>query len=217
MGSLIFKLLIPLFSVFAFSQKKCKVLYTEAQKTTFDVIIVHGVPYNGYKWDTIMKGRVYWARHLYDSGIARHIIFTGGSVHSPYYEAKIMAFYAKEIGIPDSVIYTEIKAEHSTENIYYSYKKCRNLKLNKIAFATDPFQGKQLASFIKHENLNIAMIPFVQEILEKGYKPDPDIPDSLAYNPNFVALKDRESWRTRIKGTRGKNIDRTYYENGKLE
>ena len=217
MGSFFFKLLLPLISLLSFSQKECKVYYAQAEKKTFDIVIVPGVPFDGHKWDTIMKGRVYWAKHLYDSGITKHIIFSGSSVYTPYYEGKIMALYAKEIGIPDSVIYTEIKAEHTTENVYYSYKKSRNLGFRKIALATDPFQCKMMVKFIQHENLDIALIPFVKEILKKENKTNPEIPYKIAFNPNFVSIKDRESGKTRRNGTRGKNINRSFYDDGKLE
>jgi uncharacterized SAM-binding protein YcdF (DUF218 family) len=217
MGSFFFKVLLPIISLLGFSDKKCKVYYQQAQETTFDAIIVPGVPFEGQKWDTLMKGRVYWAKHFYDSGIAKHIIFSGSSVYSPYYEGKIMALYAKEIGIPDSVIFTEIKAEHTTENVYYSYQKSKNLGFKKIAFATDPFQCKMMVKFIEQEKLDIALIPFVKEILKKENKTNPEIPYQLAFNPNFVSIKDRESKKMRRNGTRGKNINRSYYEDGKLE
>lgn len=217
MGSFIFKLLLPILSVLGISQKKCKTYYADAKKITFDVVIVPGVPYEKCKWDTIMKGRIYWAKHLYDSGITRHIMFSGNSVYTSYYEAKIMALYANAVGIPDSVISIELKAEHSTENVYYSYKKCKNLGFKKIALATDPYQCKKLKKFIRHKDLDIALIPFVKQILKKGYKADPDIPDLLACNPNFVSLKDRECWKIRRRGTKGKNINPLYYQDGKLE
>jgi len=217
MGSFLFKIIFPIVSLFGFSQKNCKVFYEQAQRTTYDVIIVPGVPYRDHKWDTIMKGRVYWAKHLYEKGITRHIMFSGSSVYTPYYEAKIMGLYAKAIGIPDSVIFEELKAEHSVENVYYGYKLSMNHGFKKIALASDPFQCKRMQNFISKHSLIIDMVPFVKESLKGSYKVDPLIPDSLACNPDFISIRDRESCRMRRNGTRGKNINTSYYEDGRLE
>ncbi len=194
------------------SQKKCQEYYDKAKSNTYDIVIVPGMPYENNKWDTIMKGRVYWAKYLYDSKITKRIMFSGGAVYTPYYESKIMALYARELGIPDSVIYTEDMAEHSTENIYYGFKKARKLGFTKIALASDPHQCKKLRKFINRSFDSVALIPFVKNILKKGFKPDPVIKDSIAFKPNFVSIKERESYQKRRKGTKGKNINKTLYD-----
>ena len=81
------------------SKKKCKRLYEEAKTQTYDAIIVPGVPYDGNKWTRTMKGRVYWAKHLYEEGIAKNIIFSGSSVYTAYYEAEIM----KDLGKKETI------------------------------------------------------------------------------------------------------------------
>ena len=194
-----------------FSQKKCQEYYDKAKLNTYDIVIVPGMPYKNNKWDTIMKGRVYWAKYLYDSKITKRIMFSGGAVYTPYYESKIMALYAKELGIPDSVIYTEDIAEHSTENIYYGFKKARKLGFTKIALASDPHQCKQLRKFINRNFDAVDLIPFVKNILEKGFKPNPVIQDSIAFKPGFVSIRERESFLKRRKGTKGKNINKSFY------
>ena len=60
-----------------------------------------------------------------------------------------MALYGQSLGIPSGNIYIEDKAEHSTENVYYSYKKAKNLGFNRIALATDPYQSKMLKRYLK--------------------------------------------------------------------
>jgi hypothetical protein len=67
--------------------------------------------------------------------------------YTPYYEGIIMQLYAIAIGIPGEHIFNETRAEHSTENIYYSYIKCKELGFDKIALASDPFQTKSLRRF----------------------------------------------------------------------
>src|SRR5580693_7133064 len=88
-----------------FSKKTCKRLFAQASKEQFDLIIVPGAPFENYKWGRVVKGRVYWAKFLFDKGIAKNIMFSGSSVYSPYYESIIMSLYAEVIGIPKENIF----------------------------------------------------------------------------------------------------------------
>ncbi|SHJ71781.1 Uncharacterized SAM-binding protein YcdF, DUF218 family [Reichenbachiella agariperforans] len=204
----------------AMSQDTCRQLLVAAESEVYDVIVVPGIPYEDGEWDMLMRGRVFWGKYLYDRGIAKNIMFSGSSVYSPHYESKIMALYAQALGVPDSVIYTEIRAEHSTENIYYSHKKANNLGFKKIALVTDPFQSKMLKSFIKKRvDPEIGIIPFVYDTLSmlNVDSVQVTIVDSTAYNPDFVSIKERESFWKRFRGTRGKNLNESYYKDGDLE
>jgi hypothetical protein len=213
MGSFFTKIILPVLILFGgLSQKKCREYYEKAKGTTFDIIIVPGMPYENNKWDTIMKGRVYWAKHLYETNITKRIMFSGGAVYTPFYESTIMALYARELGIPDSVIFIEDKAEHSTENIYYGYKKVKKLGFNEIALASDPHQCKKLRKFIASNFKEVVIIPFVKNILGKGFKPNPTIHDSIAFKPDFISIRQRESFHKRRQGTKGKNINKSLYE-----
>ena len=199
----------------SFSSKTTKKLFNKALAKTYDVIIVPGVPFENLQWSRTMKGRVYWSKYLYDKGIAKNIMYSGSSVYTPYYEAMIMAQYGEAIGIPKKNIFTETKAEHSTENLYYSYYKSKKLGFNKIALATDPFQSKQLRSFVKNKLHNdVTIIPFVIDTL-KVIEPtmtDPKIDQQKAYNKDFASIKKREGWWKRFKGTMGWNIDKKAYK-----
>ena len=212
-GSVIIALCI--LSSCQFSRKTSARLYNEASREKFDMIIVPGVQFENGQWGRIMKGRVYWAKHLYDRGIARNIMFSGSAVYSPYYEGEIMALYAEKLGIPKKNIYTETKAEHSTENIYYSYKKARKLGFTKIALASDPFQTKLLRRFTKKKvSRDIKLIPFVIDTL-KVIEPDmtdPRIDYAKAYVSNFVSIVKRQSRWKRLKGTLGWRRDKKAYD-----
>ncbi len=192
-----------------FSKKTCKKLYAQASKEQFDLIIVPGAPFENNKWGRIVKGRVYWAKFLFDKGIAKNIMFSGSSVYSPYYESIIMSLYAEAIGIPKENIFIETKAEHTTENVYYSYKKAIELGFKKIAVASDPFQTKMVRRFTRRKvSPDILMIPFVADTL-KMIEPtmtDPEIDYKKAFNPNFKSITKRESLWKRLRGTLGKNI-----------
>ncbi len=198
----------------SFSSRTARRLFNEAARKQYDIIIVPGVPLENGKWSRTMKGRVYWSKYLFDCGIAKNIMYSGSAVYTPYYEAQVMALYAKAIGIPEKNIYTELKAEHSTENVYYSYRKAKKLGFNKIALASDPFQTKMLRGFIRQKlNNDVDLIPFVIDTL-KVMEPemtDPEINYQEAFNTGFKSLTERESFWKRLRGTRGMNIDSTAY------
>jgi hypothetical protein len=142
-------------------------------------------------------------------------MYSGGAVYSPYCEAEVMALYAQAIGIPKEHIFTETKAEHSTENIYYSYKKALKLNFKTIALASDPFQTKMLKQFTYDlVSPDIALLPANFDTL-KAMEPfmiDPKIDLSKTLVENFIALPKREGFWKRFRGTQGLNLDRTAYD-----
>lgn len=195
------------------SKSATKMLLRSSQKP-YDLVVVPGVPIENGKWSQIMKIRVFWAKYLYDRGIAKNIMFSGSAVYSPWIEAEAMALYAKALGIPAENIYTETKAEHSTENIYYSYHKARKMGFRSIALASDPFQTKLLKRFSRKKvSPDVELLPMIFDTLRNLQPPmyDPDIDLSTAYVAPFVSLPERESFRKRWRGTRGKNIDERLY------
>jgi len=198
-----------------YSNKAATKLLRKAEKAEpYDVIVVPGVPPENGEWTRTMKGRAYWSKYLYDKGIARNIMYSGSAVYSPYIEAEVMALYGKALGIPANHIFTETKAEHSTENIYYSYQKARQLGFKRIALASDPFQTRSLRGFVRKKvSDDVAFIPMVidtMKLIAEG-QPDPQIDITKAYVSDFVSLPDRESFWKRLRGTRGKNIDENAY------
>ena len=197
----------------SFSSKATKKLYQQAQeKKPYDVIIVPGVPFENGRWGRVMKGRVYWSKYLFDQGVTRNIIYSGSDVYTPYVEGEIMALYAVALGIPRGHVFSETRAEHSTGNVYYSYKLALNLGFKKIALASDPFQTRMLRKFTREKvSASIDLIPMVEDYLpaKEAEMKDPVINPGSAYQENFISLKKREGFWKRLRGTLGKNIDRT--------
>lgn len=198
----------------SFSAKTTRYYLQKAESESYDMIAVPGVPFTETGWDSTMKARVYWSKYLYDKGIAKNIMYSGSSVYSPYYEGEIMAMYAVAIGIPKAHVYTETKAQHSTENLYYVYLKATKMGFTHIALATDPFQAKQLKRFARVKiNKQVGIIPIVFDTL-RMLQPNminPKIDYNQAHNSSFVPLKSRESFWKRFRGTMGKNIDKNAY------
>lgn len=206
--------IIILLNACSFSAKTTERYYKKALTESYDMVAVPGVPFTETGWDSTMKARVYWAKHLYDKGIAKNLMFSGASVGSPYFEGEIMALYAIALGIPKEHVYSEIKAQHSTENLYYVYLKSKKQGFTSIALATDPFQAKQLKRFARQrigENTGIIPIVFDTLMAMQPSMINPAIDYQKAYDSNFVSLKSKESFWKRLRGTMGKNIDYNAY------
>ncbi len=184
-----------------------KVSYAEAKKERpFDVIIVPGIPYEIENTTSIMAMRVFWAKHLYDSGYAKNIIFSGSAVYSPYVEGIAMKIIADSLGIPPEHTFSETSAEHSTENVYYSWKMAKTMGYNNIALATDPFQSGMLQSFIRKYCPGVKSVPVVYDILKLEGKTLPAISLKTAYVRDFVSITKREGFWQRLRGTMGRRI-----------
>ncbi len=190
------------------AQKKFNKALTE---TAYDAIIVPGVPLENGVWSDVMKARVYWSVYLYKKGIAKNIIYSGSAVYTPYIEAQVMALYAEKLGVPKENIFIEKEAEHSTENLFYSYKLSQNLGFNNVALSSDPFQSKVLEKYAYKYDLPVDFLPVVFPILDSIPKINPDIDESKAFVENFISIEERESFFKRFAGTRGKNIRHDIY------
>jgi len=187
--------------------------YEQAKKEKpYDVIIVPGVPYEGDKTTGVMKMRLYWAKHLYDSGFTSNIIFSGSSVYTPYVEGVIMKTMADSLGIPPDHTFSETRAEHSTENAYYSWRMAKNLGFNKIALASDPFQAGMLRSFIRKYCPGMKAVPIIFDKMEIDELELPKIDPSTAHVAKFRSIKERESFLERWRGTLGIRVKREIRE-----
>jgi len=176
------------------------------KKIPFDVVIVPGVPFEADSSSIIYKARILWAKHLYDSGYTKNIIFSGSAVYTPYYESRTMKLYAMALGVPEDHIFTEEKAEHSSENIYYGWKLAHKLGFNKIALATDPYQSGMLRGIIRKYTPGVMSLPIQFEKINARSKTLPSIDASSAKVTPFVALPNREGFWERFRGTLGKRV-----------
>lgn len=187
--------------------------HVRQHQITYDAVVVPGVPFRDSSWQNTMKLRVYWAKYLYDQGLTKNIIFSGGAIYTPYSECEIMRLYALEMGIPDENIYIDSLAEHSTENVYYGYYLALDNSLDKIALASDPYQTNGLKGFVKKLNrkLNtkIDILPCVIDtVMQKSPLPDYEIDFSKAYKTeSYINITESQSMFYRLRGTMGQHID----------
>lgn len=176
------------------------------QEVPFDVVIVPGVPFEHDNTTSVMKIRLYWAKLLYDSGYTKNIIFSGSAVYSPYVESVVMKVMADSLGIPSDHTFSEKRAEHSTENVYYGWKMAHEMGFKKIALATDPYQSRLLKSFMNRYCPDMLAMPIIFGRLDIDTKELPAIDSTAAYVHDFVSIKDREGFWQRFQGTLGRRV-----------
>jgi hypothetical protein len=176
-------------------------------KAPYDVIIVPGIPYDTANSNILLKVRIFWAKNLLDKEIAKNIIFSGAAVHTPWVEGKVMKILADSLGISSLNTFTEDKAEHGNENVYYSYKLAKQLGFKKIALATDQYQNAFLTSFIEARTADVAQLPVIIDsfpVYEKKTLPIIDAHEAFA--TKFVPLKERESRWERFRSSFSKDV-----------
>lgn len=178
-----------------------------AKQEVYDAVIVPGVPFDSVTWSNTMRARVLWSWLLYRNGRVKNIIYSGGAVYSPYYEAKIMGLYAQQLGIPAEHIYYDTLAEHSTENVYFSYELARKLGFKSIALATEYDQAILLKRFVrKRFGTYIKIFPIYEAMLDAETMPSPVIDPATARKPGFTSIMEREGFGQRLGGTAGSKI-----------
>jgi uncharacterized SAM-binding protein YcdF (DUF218 family) len=176
---------------------------------TYDAIIVPGYPFNpDGRMNAIYKMRLHWAYELYSNGIAKNIITSGSAVHSPYIESQIFALYLKEMGVNPEHIIIEDKAEHSLENVFYSLELAKERGFETVAVATDLFQSGMIQILGRKHNLKVDYLPAnIGFVISKRWKSfNGTIDYCQAYVEDFTPLKERESRRQRLEGTRGNRL-----------
>ena len=172
-----------------------------------DVVIVPGLPLYHGKLDTLLKSRILWSEYLYRKGFVTNILYSGNAVYSPWLEGPSMALFAEQLGIPKEHIVIDTLAEHSTENLYYSYHQAKKLGYKTIAVATDPFQCAMLHKFAKNNfKEKIYFIPIVYDSIRTKMNLYLEIDTNLTKKINFIHLAERENYKQRLRGTRGKKI-----------
>jgi uncharacterized SAM-binding protein YcdF (DUF218 family) len=190
----------------AFYTDPVKCFEVAKQKKPYDVIIVPGFPYDSGRVNMVLSERVKWAYYLYKNGYAKNIIFSGGAVHSAYVEASVMKLLALQTGIDADHIFTEIKAEHTTENLYYSSIMADSLGFKSVAFASEAAQCSFMKPFKRKFKLTLDFIPVIADSITHLHIEFKPVDENLVFVKEFVPLKKRESTLKSLRGTRGHKV-----------
>ena len=173
------------------------------------------MPFSHPYWNNIMKMRVHWSVMLYERGITKNIIYSGSAVHTPYIESEIMSLYAQELGIPKEHIFTEKKAEHGSENLYYSIRLAEKLGFQKTALATDKYQASLMFKQNRKFNFDIPFLPVVFGTLHTLPLYTPSINYKKAHDENFVKLDERVGKLEQYRNSMGLRVKKSIKEEKK--
>ena len=205
------------------SARKTGKYYTRAVNDSLkvDAIIVPGLAFKSRDWPTLMKRRVIWSWILYKNGITKHVIYSGGAVYTPHIEAYVMGLYAQKLGIPRKDIFYDTAAQHSTENVYYSYLIAKKQNFKSIALTTDRYQTGFLKRFLTRTFRSpIHLIPVFRDSVAKYEHLDPAIDTNrvlVKRRGEFKSIRERYPFMHRIRGTHGLNIPWHKYKGGKVD
>lgn len=201
--------LIGLSSCFFLGPSPKKRLQKIAHIKPVDVAIVPGLPLYQGQWDTLLKTRMLWSEFLIKKGYAKHVLYSGNAVYTPWMEGPSMALIAQQLGIDSTQILIDTIAEHSTENLHYSYLMAKAKGFNTIAVATDPFQCAMLHKFAKKNfEEEIYFLPVIYDSIKARTGVEVHIDTMLTKKKNFRSLEERQGYKDRMKGTSGKHIQR---------
>lgn len=199
--------LIGLSSCFFLGPSPKKRLQKIAEIKPVDVVIVPGLPLYQGQWDTLLKTRMLWSEFLIKKGYTKHVVYSGNAVYTPWMEGPSMALIARQLGIDSTQILVDTIAEHSTENLHYSYLMAKTKGFKSIAVATDPFQCAMLHKFAKKNfEEEIYFLPVIYDSIKARTGVEVRIDTTLTKKKNFRSLEERQGYKDRMKGTRGKKI-----------
>lgn len=166
----------------------------------YDVIIVPGMGFDTATQQTSgFNARIAWAKSLYDRGAAKNIIFSGDACSSPYVEGKLMKMIAEKMGVPAQHIFSEIKAQHSKENVYYGWLMAQQMGFKKIALASDPYQALFLKGFVEKNMPGMGILPISIDSLKYFSAAVPTVDAANAFVKNFTPLNKRQSFWARVR------------------
>ena len=184
------RLLLATFLLFVtgckLEQRSAVAIKKNYAKAPFDVIIIPGYPYSDNAEFPLLEARMNFAKELYDKGIAHNIIFSGGSIHNAYNEARVMRIIADSLGIPAEHTFMEERAPHSYHNLVYGRKMAKSLGFKKIAVATDPYQYSYM-SFLVGFAPGVRILTFSPDSMKRYITALPSIDASSAFNKDFVS------------------------------
>ena len=105
-----------------------------------DAVIVLGAAAWGGKPSPVFKERINHAIRLYDAGMCRYIIFTGGKGgEDEPGESVIARRYAIKNGVNEKFILIENKSRTTEENIFYAGKIAEKYGLKTFTLVSDPY------------------------------------------------------------------------------
>jgi hypothetical protein len=133
-----------------------------------DVAIIPGCP-------TLPDGRLsecqwrraVWAAHLYEEGLARHFITSGGAAYTPYVEATSIAMGLEALGVPAAVVFRETQALHTDQNTGYALVLADRLGFRSVGMASDPGHSDAMCRMATRWGRPCTNLPMDYEVVSR--------------------------------------------------
>jgi len=111
-----------------------------------DCAIVLGAAAYGSKPSPVFEERILHALDLYQRGLVRKLIFTGGAgPGAQYAESTVASLYVVQAGVPLSDIYTETQSHTTHQNLREALGIMRQSNLRSAIIVSDPLHLRRAA------------------------------------------------------------------------
>lgn len=137
------------------------------ESVTVDVIIVPGCPteLDGHL-STCQWRRAVWAAHLYELGISKTFITSGGAAYTPFIEAESIARGMEALGVPHDRVFRETQALHTDQNAGYGIAIAERLGFVNVGMASDPGQTEGMCSMAARWGWDCASFPMDYKLVD---------------------------------------------------
>ena len=104
--------------------------------------------------------RVHYGVNLFKDGYASNIIFAGGArLSRNLYGSKLMASFARELGIPPEQVHFEARSNDSISNWEESYKTLKKHQWYSVLLVSSLFHLKRIKMLINNRGINVYYTP----------------------------------------------------------
>jgi len=125
-----------------------------------DCIIVLGAAVRGDKPSPVFEERIRHGVNLYNKGLAKKIIFTGGFGEGKRYSESGVGFsVAINKGVPSSDILIEERSRTTQRNLYEAKQLMQENKLTSAVIVSDPLHMKRALLMAKDLNIEALSSP----------------------------------------------------------
>ncbi len=151
---------ILFWSYFAINAYKIYSFSSEYSEEKSDVIIVLGTAIENEKPSSVFKERINHGIYLYNKGVAKKLMFTGGLGKGQIQtESAVAKKYALSKGIPSEAIILEEKSRSTYENFMFTKLLMDSLGLNTALIVSDPFHMKRAMTFANYFKMDCKPSP----------------------------------------------------------
>lgn len=126
--------------------------------TNFDIIIVLGNPATiDCKPAPIMRERVNKGVELFKNKLSNKILFTGSAVGNQCNESDVMYEYAISLGVPNTCIIRDGRAENTYQNAFYAIEQMKKNNYKTAAIVTSQFHIKRACKIFSNYKIEYVM------------------------------------------------------------